>query len=210
MNTPRRPRTCEVCDQQYVPTYYKQRTCGRICGAAINTRLAAARSRAKSSAVVWKSCTSCAKPYTTKGMRRCPCARVYGRSPDWRQDQPCVGCGTVMSLHRHNLRRLRCDACLLGERRRNKDKRRAMKRAAYRADVRPSLIYERDGYRCKLCGKRLNMKAAVPHPMAPTIDHIVPLAQGGTHEPANAQAAHFLCNSIKGDRGGNEQLLLIG
>jgi hypothetical protein len=24
------------------------------------------------------------------------------------------------------------------------------------------------------------------------------------------QCAHFLCNSIKGDRGGGEQLLLIG
>lgn len=115
-----------------------------------------------------------------------------------------------MVLHRHNLRRLRCDPCLLVEKRRQKDKRRALKRDAYRADVSPAKVFARDKYRCKLCGKRLNMTAVAPHPMSPTIDHIVPLAQGGWHEPENAQAAHFLCNSTKGDRGGNEQLLLIG
>jgi 5-methylcytosine-specific restriction endonuclease McrA len=119
-------------------------------------------------------------------------------------------CGSVIELHCFNMKRRYCDTCLVSQRRRDKDKRRALKRDAYVADVSPTKIYRRDGYRCKLCSKRLNMRVVVPHPMAPTIDHIIPLAQGGTHEPANAQAAHFLCNSIKGDRGGNEQLLLIG
>jgi 5-methylcytosine-specific restriction endonuclease McrA len=36
--------------------------------------------------------------------------------------------------------------------------------------------------------------------MAPTIDHVLALAAGGTHEMANVQAAHFICNSLKGDR----------
>jgi 5-methylcytosine-specific restriction endonuclease McrA len=53
---------------------------------------------------------------------------------------------------------------------------------------------------CRLCGDPMMMGQAVPHPKAPTIDHVIPLAKGGTHEPANVQAAHFLCNSIKGDR----------
>jgi 5-methylcytosine-specific restriction endonuclease McrA len=51
--------------------------------------------------------------------------------------------------------------------------------------------------------------ASVPHPMAPTIDHIVPLSKGGTHEPINCRTAHFLCNSTKGDRLAGDQLILF-
>lgn len=54
------------------------------------------------------------------------------------------------------------------------------------------------------------MSKAVPHPRAAVLDHVIPLARGGTHEPANVRTACFLCNSIKGDGGGNEQLMLIG
>lgn len=90
-----------------------------------------------------------------------------------------------------------------------KHRRRAIKRNAFVANVSPQKVFERDGWKCHLCGKAINRKAVVPHPKAPTIDHVIPLASGGTHEPLNCRAAHFLCNSIKGDRGGGEQLLLV-
>jgi 5-methylcytosine-specific restriction endonuclease McrA len=54
------------------------------------------------------------------------------------------------------------------------------------------------------------MSRLVPHPKAPTIDHIVPLAAGGDDIKANVQLAHFLCNSVKSNQGGNEQLILVG
>ncbi len=91
-----------------------------------------------------------------------------------------------------------------------KDRRRARKRLAYVADVRRADIYARDKYRCQLCRRLLRMDVVVPHPKAAVLDHVIPLARGGTHEPANVQAAHFLCNSRKSDGGGGEQLLLIG
>lgn len=71
-------------------------------------------------------------------------------------------------------------------------------------------VFERDRWTCQLCGKKIKRDAEVPHPLAPTIDHIIPLADDGTHEPANCQAAHFACNSRKRDRGGGEQLALVG
>lgn len=71
-------------------------------------------------------------------------------------------------------------------------------------------IYARDGYRCHLCRKPMAMDQRVPHPLAPTLDHLVPRVHGGTNDPANLASAHFLCNSIKGDRGGGEQLALVG
>jgi 5-methylcytosine-specific restriction endonuclease McrA len=76
----------------------------------------------------------------------------------------------------------------------------ARKRGAFVADVSPEVIYERDQWQCHLCGGAIDKTAQVPHPLAPTIDHVIPLAKGGTHEPDNVAAAHFLCNATKGDR----------
>ena len=97
-------------------------------------------------------------------------------------------------------------------RRAAKERRRAVKRGAYVAPVNRRAIFERDRWRCELCGRKLKRAAVSPHPLAPVLDHLLPLAQGGKHEPANVQAAHWLCNSIKGDRvwPGGEQLALVG
>lgn len=106
-----------------------------------------------------------------------------------------------------------CAAAKRGDDKRDaKHKRRARQRGAYVADVSRSAIYERDRWTCRLCGKGIPRDAQVPHPLAATVDHVVPLAAGGTHEPANVQAAHYRCNSIKGDGyvAGGEQLMLIG
>lgn len=96
------------------------------------------------------------------------------------------------------------------DRREGKHRRRARQREAFTAPVIRRVIYERDRWRCHICGKQVKRDAVVPHPFAPTLDHVIPLAQGGTHEPANVSTAHFLCNALKGDRGGGEQLALIG
>jgi 5-methylcytosine-specific restriction endonuclease McrA len=91
-----------------------------------------------------------------------------------------------------------------------KDRYRARKRSAYVADVWRIRIFERDGWRCRICSKPVERDAAVPHPRAPVVDHVISLANGGTHEPANAQCAHFLCNSIKRDLDPTVQLMLFG
>lgn len=79
-------------------------------------------------------------------------------------------------------------------------RRRSRLKVAFVAPVYRAKIFERDGWCCQLCDLPLERDAVVPDPNAPTIDHIIPLALGGTHEPSNVQAAHFLCNATKGDR----------
>ncbi|MGY4930325.1 HNH endonuclease [Streptomyces sp. 900116325] len=103
-------------------------------------------------------------------------------------------------------------AKLKDDKREAKHKRRARQRDAYVANVSRRAIYERDRWMCHLCGKKINRDAEVPDPLAPTLDHVIPLAAGGTHEPANVRAAHYRCNSIKGDGyiQAGEQLMLIG
>jgi 5-methylcytosine-specific restriction endonuclease McrA len=72
-------------------------------------------------------------------------------------------------------------------------------------------IFERDKWVCKLCGKKVDKSLKHNQLMSATLDHIFPIADGGSHTRANVQLAHMICNSNKG-RGSikHEQLLLIG
>lgn len=80
------------------------------------------------------------------------------------------------------------------------NRRRAQKLNGQYEEIDRDLVFKRDGYECKLCSKPLDMGAKFPHPLSPTLDHIVPLNKGGHHLYVNLQAAHFRCNTAKGDR----------
>jgi hypothetical protein len=73
-------------------------------------------------------------------------------------------------------------------------------------------IAQRDGWRCQLCRKPVNPRKRHPDPMCASIDHIVPISQGGTDVRANVQLAHLFCNMSKGNRAvpDGEQLRLLG
>lgn len=90
-----------------------------------------------------------------------------------------------------------------------KDRRRALQRGAYVADVSRKRVFESDGYRCHICDRKTDKRRSVPHPKAPTIDHIVPLALGGKHEPSNCRTACFQCNTKKSHVGHGDQMLLL-
>ena len=89
------------------------------------------------------------------------------------------------------------------------ERRRATLADAFVEDVDRSAVFLADGYRCHLCGKMTDKSKTVPDPMAPTVDHVIPLSVGGKHEAANCRTAHFSCNSAKCNRGGGEQMLLL-
>ena len=89
--------------------------------------------------------------------------------------------------------------------------RRARQKNAYVSRVSTKKIYERDKGICQICGKPIDLKCKPPHPMSLSIDHIIPLSLGGTHQPSNVQIAHMICNATKGNRiiDGGEQLRLL-
>jgi 5-methylcytosine-specific restriction endonuclease McrA len=51
-------------------------------------------------------------------------------------------------------------------------------------------ILQRDGHQCRHCGSTDNL----------TVDHVAPIARGGSHEDDNLQTLCGSCNSRKGDR----------
>lgn len=76
--------------------------------------------------------------------------------------------------------------------------------------VDPVEVFERDRWKCGVCLARIDRQLKWPHPMSATLDHLVPVSQGGEHTKANLRAAHFRCNVQRSNRGGGEQLALIG
>lgn len=70
-------------------------------------------------------------------------------------------------------------------------------------------VFKRDQWRCGICRQKVNPELRYPDPMAPSLDHVVPIAEGGSHEAANLRLTHLRCNVVRRDRGGYEQLALI-
>lgn len=136
-------------------------------------------------------CAGCASPFERRPTK--------GQRPRW-----CPDCASGRGWKRANPgSRLRSDA---------------KRRAAMRIEAEtfaPEEIFERDGWRCQIPGcsqrsRRIRQDKTFPHPLSPSIDHIIPVSEGGHHLRTNVRAAHFGCNSGRGNRGGNDQLLLIG
>ena len=71
-------------------------------------------------------------------------------------------------------------------------------------------ICERDGWKCGICGDPVNPHLRHPDPGFGSLDHVIPVAHGGTSDPANLRLAHLRCNVQRRDAGGPVQLALVG
>lgn len=105
----------------------------------------------------------------------------------------------------------KCKNAAFGARRRSTPQGRAERLAQYqkrRAAIKGTAvekivardIYERDHWICGLCHEPIPQDAPRRHPLSASLDHVVPLAKGGSHTHENVQAAHLICNGRKGDR----------
>jgi 5-methylcytosine-specific restriction endonuclease McrA len=61
-------------------------------------------------------------------------------------------------------------------------------------------IYYRDKGICGICKKLIDLRLEYPNPYSMSIDHIVPVSQGGTNNQFNLQPAHLVCNSSRGNK----------
>lgn len=54
---------------------------------------------------------------------------------------------------------------------------------------------------CGICGRPVDFNLKPPHPLSPTVDHIIPIAKGGhPSDISNLQLAHWICNREKSDK----------
>lgn len=60
-------------------------------------------------------------------------------------------------------------------------------------------LYERDSWICHLCGELVDRESGPNGDYAPSLDHLVPRAHGGSDDPDNLKTAHRICNSLRMD-----------
>lgn len=207
-----RPANCRVCGDRFdsyastgAPGGWTEccsDRCGRLArrirtGSILRSyRVKAVRHRGQ--------CVECGRPYTkshpsqercsakcravlwawTPKKKTCPeCACSYTQTKRWQQT-----CSDECS---ESARRKAASAARV--------KRRLRVRSGPRDAIDPLKVLARDGWKCQICGvptpKRLR---GTYEPNAPEVDHIIPLAVGGTHTWGNVQCACRECNGKKG------------
>lgn len=95
--------------------------------------------------------------------------------------------------------------------RNKRHKRRAARFGVEYETFNPAEIFERDGYRCQICGRKTRPDFKnVNHMLYPNLDHIISLSNGGVHTRQNMQCLCHQCNIIKSNNDNNVQLRLFG
>lgn len=123
-------------------------------------------------------------------------ARRANASISTRETDTCALCPTPVSA-RHRYCELH-SAALKRERDRDKGHRRRARKYGVRYEyVSPKSVYQRDEWRCGICGEDVDKDLEYPHPMSASLDHIVPISRYGDHVLDNLQCAHLVCNLRK-------------
>lgn len=162
-------------------------------------------------------CLDCSAPIGGKAKReRCSaCAHRRGREA-WRASAEalhraagrvtaCARCSLVFCPTYGASHATMCAPCSVDAaravRRAGKAYRRAVERSVTAERVDPFVVFERDGWSCRMCGiVTPKSKRGTYEPDAPELDHIKPLSKGGEHSYANTQCACRRCNGLKSDR----------
>ena len=66
-------------------------------------------------------------------------------------------------------------------------------------DITLDKLVKRDKRICYICGEKVDMEADTNADTYGSIDHVIPVNNGGTHTWDNVKLAHRLCNTLKSD-----------
>lgn len=214
----RAPRFCLHCRQEFTPWRVGQdRFCSRRCKVKAGKRAWQKRAQAKRPKVERKDLRKVCR-HGTLGKSTCKqCWReAYKKIRQEVVSFACLVCGAEVVTPvgcRGTPRRL-CSARCRNARLRatNPSKQAGVRRARERNAVverfKNTEIFERDGYRCQLCGYECERDPLGL--LGATLDHIVPLSRGGLHSRANVRTAHRICNSLRGnDMGSGVEILQL-
>lgn len=114
----------------------------------------------------------------------------------------CPVCGTVTD------KKVYCSSkcCAKAtEARKDANRRKKIQNALIDKDISLEKLYKRDNGICSICGGKCDWsdhqyrgRYFIVGKTYPSIDHVIPLAKGGTHSWDNVKLAHHSCNTAKG------------
>jgi len=166
--------------------------------------------------VYFKKCKECGKKFTTKLSLKLYCsdeckntvtlkkirASYWGNKPPLEAFE-CEECGKLVTPKYGNRGKTKfCSTkCMNRYQKRirgNTHRKRARHFGCEYKPVDPLRVFDRDGWRCQICGKKLRAcNRGTNKDNAPELDHIIPLSQGGDHSYLNTQCSCRKCNIEK-------------
>lgn len=220
---------CEICGKEFQRRKRKNdacRCCSRECGFKLQRIEKAIRKSQKKKVIpkikpiTIRRCELCRRTYVAKSRRQKYCSNEcsYNKHLDdehveaERKFVPvkkvCRWCGNEFITSFKN-RGLYCsEICreAFEKKRKHELYNRRLRGKIVDHGININILIERYDGICQLCGKPVDINDKEKHAygfvygnLYPSIDHIIPLAKGGTHSWRNVQLAHRLCNSIKSD-----------
>lgn len=165
---------------------------------------------------LYKICQRCGEGYIANSLASVHCNECLGIIKDEYkqrleslQDRECIECGNRFDAN--NLRQRCCsDECKRKANNRIKDisrRQKLIENGKIDYSISLSKLYIRDKGICHICGGRCEPKdyiksynAFIAGEKYPSIDHVIPVAKGGTHTWDNISLAHRACNAAKGDK----------
>lgn len=120
----------------------------------------------------------------------------------------CIDCGSVHFGKRNRVRCAHCAKQRIKARKRTAEAKEAKRRlgvglrqrarryGCYVDSVIPTVVFERDRWRCVGCGIKV-IRSRSYKPNQATVDHRIPLSKGGSHTYENCQTMCMMCNSKK-------------
>lgn len=113
-----------------------------------------------------------------------------------RSNKICSLCGGQY-LGANNSKRCNNKKCVQNYRAIKENKRKAIKLNNGIGDIDLKEIHARNNYKCSICHKKVLFDKQFPHPLSPSLDHIIPLSKGGATAMQNLNLAHLSCNISK-------------
>lgn len=157
----------------------------------------------------WRPCLHCGGPLKDHASERTmfcsiPCAAAY------EHQITCRLCGTQCVKRGVQGGRGMCTACIRKAKSEHKRREKRLKGnhrkrcrlygGFYNPAVTSAKVFERDEYRCHVCGKKTAPHKSHLDGNYPTVDHApTPLSKGGDHDWHNVRCACRDCNSRKGN-----------
>lgn len=163
-------------------------------------------------------CVVCGKLFTTRYNKpRCSkkCDIQYyqqKRTPHKLKTRACKNCQEIFIPKYRNKKRLFCsNKCLkLFNRRPTRYKSRAHYYNVAYEYINVLKVFERDGWRCRICGKKTpKEKRGKFYSNSPELDHRIPISKGGGHLYVNVQCCCRKCNNVKSNKNNKGQLPLF-
>jgi len=208
----RQEHECKMCGVRFRPKRAGRTTCcSRECGVSYQAWVKSIKASGGrvTHTVRRRRCAVCDSPFT-QGTTETVCSdecRKHRRRQyyDPVDQAECRECGREFNRSQDGATMWMCsqecrDASAERSRRAARASRKALERGAKRGQaIDPIKVFERDAWRCGICRRKTDKtKRGTYHSKAPELDHIVALANGGTHTWDNVQCSCRSCNRAKG------------